>query len=174
MESFEALVPRICEVYDRLASVLAAIWGKDDIDYRHCEQFVLDFVKKQKEREERSAVVAGTEAVRKDTDVEKSKEGKAKEEEKEKEKVKANDEKATKEEKATSKTEKASASTSASASASSSSPSPSATSVRLCGLCGMTASHRCSRCKAMYYCSEAHQRSHWKSHKPNCNPSTAN
>ncbi len=50
MESNEALVPRICEIYDRLAPALAHVWGSEDADYKHCEKFVLDFVQLQKAR----------------------------------------------------------------------------------------------------------------------------
>lgn len=167
MEGFESLVPRICEVYDRLASVLAAIWGKDDVDYRHCEQFVLDFVKKQKERELSAAQHAQKAESSEDEEKKKiEEEGKKKEKEPEE---KAN-EKVTEEEKG-----KNSPSTTSSSSPLSSSVSSSTPPLRLCGVCGIAASHRCSRCKAMYYCSAAHQREHWKVHKPNCNPSsTAN
>lgn len=34
--------------------------------------------------------------------------------------------------------------------------------------CGSEASLRCSKCKSVYYCSESHQRQHWKVHKLCC------
>lgn len=34
--------------------------------------------------------------------------------------------------------------------------------------CGIEASLRCSKCKSVYYCSELHQRQHWKVHKLCC------
>ena len=44
-----------------------------------------------------------------------------------------------------------------------------------CGLpsCAATGTKRCTACKAMYYCSQAHQRSHWKVHKVGCRGSKA-
>lgn len=39
---------------------------------------------------------------------------------------------------------------------------------KLCVVCGCFAKHACSRCKAVNYCSAAHQRAHWKQHKPQC------
>ncbi len=37
-----------------------------------------------------------------------------------------------------------------------------------CVGCGSSGSLRCSRCKSVIYCSQACQRTHWKSHKKNC------
>ena len=39
-----------------------------------------------------------------------------------------------------------------------------------CGFpsCEATGSKRCTACNAIYYCSQAHQRSHWKVHKVEC------
>ena len=39
-----------------------------------------------------------------------------------------------------------------------------------CGLpsCAAKGTKRCTACKAVYYCSQAHQRSHWKDHKVGC------
>ena len=39
-----------------------------------------------------------------------------------------------------------------------------------CGLpsCEATGTKRCTACKVVYYCSQAHQRSHWKVHKVEC------
>eukprot|EP01102_Stenamoeba_stenopodia_P020881 TRINITY_DN8288_c0_g1_i1.p1 TRINITY_DN8288_c0_g1~~TRINITY_DN8288_c0_g1_i1.p1 ORF type:complete len:325 (+),score=68.03 TRINITY_DN8288_c0_g1_i1:317-1291(+) len=40
----------------------------------------------------------------------------------------------------------------------------------ICGHCGKSASHRCSRCKSVLYCSQDCQKTHWPDHKPNCKP----
>ncbi len=37
-----------------------------------------------------------------------------------------------------------------------------------CNYCGAIAGFQCSRCKAVYYCSAAHQKLDWSTHKPNC------
>ena len=37
-----------------------------------------------------------------------------------------------------------------------------------CIVCGCYASNVCSRCKKVYYCSKAHQKEHWKTHKLYC------
>jgi len=39
---------------------------------------------------------------------------------------------------------------------------------KCCGMCKKTASLRCSKCKAIYYCSQEHQIKHWKEHKKLC------
>lgn len=43
-----------------------------------------------------------------------------------------------------------------------------------CHCCGSSEVRllRCSRCKQAFYCNHKHQRLHWKTHKPNCKPST--
>lgn len=41
--------------------------------------------------------------------------------------------------------------------------------VKRCGLCSDPASFRCSKCNNIYYCCQAHQKSHWKEHKEECN-----
>ena len=38
-----------------------------------------------------------------------------------------------------------------------------------CGVCGHPATSCCAKCKAVFYCSKEHQRSHWKTHKKVCN-----
>ena len=39
----------------------------------------------------------------------------------------------------------------------------------ICVICHKTASHRCSRCKCVYYCSKEHQKEDWNlSHKSTC------
>lgn len=39
---------------------------------------------------------------------------------------------------------------------------------KLCGKCGKTASHQCSKCFAQFYCSLSCQEVHWKVHKNDC------
>ena len=42
-----------------------------------------------------------------------------------------------------------------------------------CATCGDSApSKKCGRCQKMYYCSRGCQRSHWRTHKLTCRPST--
>ena len=45
----------------------------------------------------------------------------------------------------------------------------------MCAVCGTTAQlSACSRCSTVYYCSEAHQRLHWKAgHKHRCTPTAS-
>lgn len=50
----------------------------------------------------------------------------------------------------------------------------STTPVHHCVVCSLWASSRCSRCKSMYYCSAAHQRTNWPQHKSVCKPSSPN
>lgn len=42
------------------------------------------------------------------------------------------------------------------------------TKVSLCGYCSKEATNFCSRCKAVYYCSEKCQKADWKNHKQSC------
>ena len=39
-----------------------------------------------------------------------------------------------------------------------------------CPMCGVLATKMCSRCRKMSYCSVAHQKAHWKTHKKDCVP----
>ncbi|KAJ8948644.1 hypothetical protein NQ318_022712 [Aromia moschata] len=39
-----------------------------------------------------------------------------------------------------------------------------------CEVCQQSAARRCSACKLVFYCSEDHQKSHWKEHKNVCRP----
>jgi len=48
--------------------------------------------------------------------------------------------------------------------------SPTVSSVK-CGLCGVRATKKCSRCSVAVYCNKDHQSSHWKVHKNICKPS---
>ncbi|KAH3745312.1 hypothetical protein Pelo_13314 [Pelomyxa schiedti] len=41
-----------------------------------------------------------------------------------------------------------------------------------CAVCGATTTLRCSRCKSVHYCSSAHQKQHWPTHKKSCNSTT--
>ncbi|CAB9531678.1 expressed unknown protein [Seminavis robusta] len=41
----------------------------------------------------------------------------------------------------------------------------------LCGVCGLQAELRCSRCKLIHYCCKEHQKVDWRVHKKNCPPS---
>eukprot|EP00727_Mastigamoeba_balamuthi_P007675 m51a1_g3528 hypothetical protein (265) ;mRNA; r:936255-937132 len=43
----------------------------------------------------------------------------------------------------------------------------------LCAVCGIAATSRCSRCHSVAYCCAAHQRQHWKEHKPSCRAPSA-
>lgn len=43
-----------------------------------------------------------------------------------------------------------------------------AAAVTVCGLCGVPASLKCSKCRCVYYCSVEHQKADWKSHKKVC------
>lgn len=38
-----------------------------------------------------------------------------------------------------------------------------------CGNCRAMATHKCGRCKKVYYCKDVCQRAHWPTHKPQCN-----
>jgi hypothetical protein len=49
--------------------------------------------------------------------------------------------------------------------------SPPTVSSAKCGLCGVSASKKCSRCLIPVYCSKDHQSCHWKVHKKLCNTS---
>ncbi|KAH7921469.1 hypothetical protein BV22DRAFT_1038637 [Leucogyrophana mollusca] len=40
--------------------------------------------------------------------------------------------------------------------------------VKVCYICRKSAKSKCSKCKMVTYCSQACQRSHWKTHKPLC------
>ena len=55
------------------------------------------------------------------------------------------------------------------------SPDPEEATTWQCGLpsCAATGTKRCTSCKAAYYCSQQHQRSHWKVHKVKCRGGTA-
>uniref|UniRef100_A0A6P7GC47 Uncharacterized protein LOC114340414 n=1 Tax=Diabrotica virgifera virgifera TaxID=50390 RepID=A0A6P7GC47_DIAVI len=39
-----------------------------------------------------------------------------------------------------------------------------------CEVCKSAAVRKCSACKLVFYCSEAHQQEHWKEHKIKCRP----
>ncbi|ETN61078.1 hypothetical protein AND_007277 [Anopheles darlingi] len=41
---------------------------------------------------------------------------------------------------------------------------------KICPVCQVEATKRCSRCALVYYCSVEHQQQHWKKHKATCNP----
>ncbi|XP_050092198.1 SET domain-containing protein SmydA-8-like [Anopheles aquasalis] len=41
---------------------------------------------------------------------------------------------------------------------------------KICPVCKVEATKRCSRCALVYYCSVEHQQQHWKTHKTTCNP----
>lgn len=43
---------------------------------------------------------------------------------------------------------------------------------KICPICKEVGTKRCGACKSQRYCSEAHQRAHWKVHKHDCTPST--
>ena len=43
----------------------------------------------------------------------------------------------------------------------------------LCEICGALARNKCSKCKAAWYCSRAHQRDHWRSHRHRCGTEAA-
>src|SRR4051812_14859468 len=44
------------------------------------------------------------------------------------------------------------------------------TAVHHCAVCGVAASKRCAKCRAVHYCSAEHQKSDWPTHKRACKP----